>query len=67
MLLLLVKGSKTPGPMSEQLARWQSAFLTRFDRHAGDIFDDPKDARRRRREIERTFSPLAKLALVDED
>ena len=53
--------------MSEQLARWQSAFLTRFDRHAGDIFDDPKDARRRRREIERTFSPLAKLALVDED
>src|SRR5262245_28644944 len=66
VLGLLVKGAHTAGPPREQLSRWQSAFLAGFDRDAGAVYDDPADARRRRRVIERTFQQLERHARVDD-
>lgn len=67
VLAILVKGSNTTGPEAERLERWRVAFQAGYDRDAGDIFDDPADARRRWRSIERTFAELAKQAFVPED
>jgi hypothetical protein len=46
------------------LERWQTAFRAAYDRNAANIFDEPADARRRRKVIERTFGDLAERALV---
>ena len=63
VLALLVRGvPTTAGLTASQVVGWQTAFLAAFDRGAGDIYDDPTDARRRRRAIERVLGQLAKAA-----
>jgi hypothetical protein len=66
VLALLVKGAGTVGPEAARLDRWRTAFRAGFDRDAGDIYDDPADARRRWRAVERTFAELAKRAFTPE-
>jgi hypothetical protein len=66
VLALLVKGTNTIGPEVARLERWRAAFKAGFDRDAADIYDDPADARRRWRVVERTFAELAKRAFTPE-
>jgi hypothetical protein len=66
VLALLVKGSNSLGPPADQLGRWQTAFLAAYDRDSAAIFDEPADARRRRKVIQRTFADLSDRALTIE-
>jgi hypothetical protein len=67
VLALLVRGTGTPGPGADRLKRWQTAFADGFNRDAESIFDNPADARRRWRAIERTIADLVKRAFVSDD
>jgi hypothetical protein len=67
VLALLVRETGTPAPVADRLERWRTAFAAGFNRDAKSIFDDPADARRRWRVIERTFADLVKRAFVSDE
>ena len=60
---IVVRGVPTTAGLSaDQVGRWREAFLTAFDRGAADVYDDPADAPRRRRAVERVLKHLEKVA-----
>jgi hypothetical protein len=61
VLAILARGVPMTGGFSpEQVGRWRDAFRAAFDRGSSDVYDDPADARRRWRAIERTFGLLSR-------